>query len=106
MGGFGAGVLLGATGGDETGRGDCVAVALFAVATGCGFATVGLTAGGDTVDCATARLRSTTTGLLLESCARPGIVVFFLGSPRKASLTAPGAVVGSAAARRPTAGRP
>lgn len=99
VGGFGAGLPVGATGGEETGRGACMAVAGFAVvcsavtdfavATGLGYATAALPADGATAAFATGRLRITTTGLLFESCERSGIVVFFLLRPGKSILTAP-----------------
>lgn len=86
VGGFGAGILVGATGRDETDRGASFAVICFAVATRLGCATADWTAGGAPAAFVTGRWRITTTGVLITSCERPGIGVFFLLSPHKSIL--------------------
>jgi hypothetical protein len=63
-GGFSAAVCSGAGGGDVTDSEGRVEEARVAVATGGGFATVELAAGGGTADFGLVRLRTTTTGFV------------------------------------------
>ena len=57
-----------------------------AVATGGGFATAGLAAGGGTAEFGLVRLRRTTTGFVIGVCERPGMTALFLGSTGNAIL--------------------
>jgi hypothetical protein len=79
-------VCSGAVGGDATDGEGGVEGSRVAVATGGGFATAGLAAGGGTTDFGLVRLRMTTTGFVIGFCERPDMTALFLGSTGNAIL--------------------